>query len=148
MQYRSRCTVPLQFCLILPAGTRSRPIIHSYPTLVSTNNGLKPHLANATRLINHSLSSNTLKAYPTAWYTYRRFLATCPGTTVDDVTHVLAFISYCHTQLALPHTPIRLYLAGIQATMSFILRKTQQTGPGVDINFFRTSNALCPATIF
>lgn len=41
-------------------------------------------------------------------------MASCPGAAIGDVRHVLAFISYCHTQLALAHNTIILYLAAVQ----------------------------------
>lgn len=37
-----------------------------------------------------------------------------PRAMTGDIKHVLAFISYFHAQLALPHKTIRLYLADVQ----------------------------------
>lgn len=79
--------------------------------MVTAEDGLKPHLHNATQLINRSLSRNTLKAYHTAWNAYCRFLASCPRAGTGDIRHVLAFILYCHTQLALSHNTIQHFLS-------------------------------------
>lgn len=114
MQYYSRCAVSFQYSFIFAAGTWSGPNDYSCPTLVIANDVLKPHLANATQLINNSLARNILKAYRTAWNSYCRFSASFLGAATDDFRHVLAFISYCHMQLALSHNTIRLYLAGVQ----------------------------------
>lgn len=59
-----------------------------------------------------------MKSYVIAWNTYRKFLASCPGAVTGDVRHILAFVSYCHTQLALAYNTIKLYLAGVQHFLS------------------------------
>lgn len=88
--------------------------------MVTANPGLKRHLHDATSLINQSLSHNTLKGYHAAWKSYHRFLEANPGAIPGDLHHILAFISYCHTQLKLSYNTIRLYLAGIQHFTSFL----------------------------
>lgn len=65
-------------------------------------------------MVNASLSSNTLRAYKTAWRYLCSFTSLYLCNWVGDVKYMMAFVAYCHGKLSLSFNTIKLYLSGIQ----------------------------------
>ncbi|XP_044132601.1 uncharacterized protein LOC122932036 [Bufo gargarizans] len=68
----------------------------------------------ASSLITKSLSISTLRSYRRAWVVFLDFQLLYPRGDTGQVKYMVAFVSYCHSVLALSYNTIRLYLAGVQ----------------------------------
>ncbi|XP_044151324.1 oxygen-regulated protein 1 [Bufo gargarizans] len=100
---------------IMPQGlSRGRSLPDTRPVSWPTIDGVAPFLEMAKSLMSDSLSSNTRKAYTTAWRLFNKFKVTYPPAGEGPITYLLAFTAFCHSQLNLSFSTINLYLAGIQ----------------------------------
>ncbi|XP_044125174.1 mucin-5AC-like [Bufo gargarizans] len=83
------------------------PIQHSHP-------GLNSLLEEAKGLVAKSLSPNTARNYQAGLRAFEKFTKSHPRGQHSEISHIMAFLAYCHSHLSLSHSTIRLYLAGIQ----------------------------------
>lgn len=95
-------------------STRKRSWWQARSSLLPAGHGLITFWTQEINLTNSSLSSNTLKAYPTGWKTYRRFMTLYPCSYPKDIRYVMAFAAYCDSELVLSGNTIKLYLSGVQ----------------------------------
>lgn len=113
-QWCSWCFILAQHVPIFLTASGSRMDGPASSPLLAVSHGLNTFWTQAIDLANRSLSRNTLKAYTTGCKTFLRFTPLYPCSCPEDINYVMSFTAYCHSELALSASTIKLYLSGIQ----------------------------------